>query len=179
MTLKDYIKILKDNLLFIVVICALTTTVAFFSTNFLKSGYIDKRTLFLTITNQDGTKQNIIDTVNTTDTVVAILESPNLINKAPSNISIDAKKQAPQIIDLTVTSSDPKTSSEASAEIVNSFNSKINELVPSYNLRLAQINQEKAPTQRILNNKVLAAAGAVFGFALSIMLIAIARYFKV
>lgn len=179
MQLKDYVKIFKDNLVFIVILCAVTTTVAFFSTNFLKSGYQDKKTLFLVVADQDSLKQNSLDAVNATDTVVAILQSPNSINSATSGIAIDAKKQAPQLIDLTVTSNDPQVSRNAAAEIINSFNSKINEYLPGHSLHLEQISPNQTPTQRILNSKVLAIAGAVLGFILSIVFISIARYFKV
>ncbi len=152
---------------------------AFFSTNFLKSGFADQKTLFLTINDSNQDKNNL-DSSSITDTIVAVLSSPNLINSQNKRgVSIDAKKRAPQIIDLTVTSNEPQLSTQTSAQIVDAFNSNIGQYVPGHNLQLAQISQDNTPTQRILNSKVLALAGAIFGFLLATLLILIARYFKV
>lgn len=180
MTLTGYIKILKANLLFILIICTVSAIAAYFSTNLLKSGFVDQRTFFLTINDTAVQDKNNLDTVGITDTIVAVLASPNLINSQSSrSISIGAKKQAQQIIELTVTSNDPQLSSRTSSQIIDSFNSKINQYVPGHNLQLAQISQDYTPAQRILNSKVLALSGAIFGFLLSALLILIARYLKV
>lgn len=178
MNLTDYIKILKENLLFIFIICAVCTIAAFFSTNFLKSGYVDQATLFLTIKDQESLNQNSLDRSVVTDTAVALLSSPNLLNSQNANVISDAKKQGPQIIDLTVTSNNPQTAKDAKTQIINSFNLKINQYMPGHTLSLEQINQDQVPQARFLNNKILAIAGAVIGLILSIILISTARYLK-
>lgn len=180
MDLKDYIKILTKNAFFIIVLTLIGTTVAFTSTRFLKPGYKNEMVYFLVINGSENSlSSQRLDPTNTTDTVVAVLTSPDFINEtAVDPLSLDAKKLAPQVIKLTLTSSSPQLSKNSQAPVADKFNQKLATLVPDASLKLEPIGVESQSYQNILNSKILAVFGAVVGLLASLITIAVVRYLK-
>ncbi len=180
MDIKEYIKILTKNTLFIIALTIIGAAIAFSSTRFLKSGYQNERFYFLIISqNENLENSQRLDPTNITDTAVSILNSPDFINEMAINtLSIDAKKLAPQVIKLTLTSKDPELSKNSQDPIVDKFNRKLTSFVPASSLKLESVGSPNQSYQNMLNNKVLAVFGAIIGFLASVVIIYVVRYLK-
>lgn len=180
MDLKDYIKILAKNAFFIIILALIGAAVAFSSTGFLKSGYKNETVYFLIISgtgNLDAAKK--IDPTNITDTAVAVLTSPDFLKEASTgSLSIGAKKLAPQVIKLTITSQSPELSKNSQAPVIEKFNQKLAIFVPEASLKLEPLGEEGQSFQQVLNSKILAVFGALVGLLASLVIIAIIRYLK-
>lgn len=180
MDLKDYIKILTKNAFFIIALTLIGAFVAFTSTRFLKSGYKNEMVYFLVINESEnldiGRK---VDPTNITDTAIAVLTSPDFLNEtAISTLTIDAKKLAPQVIKLTLTSNSLQLSETSQTPVVDKFNQKLNILVPDASLKLQPVGIQSQSFQNILNSKILTVFGAVVGLLASVIIIAIVRYLR-
>jgi capsular polysaccharide biosynthesis protein len=180
MDIKEYIKIIRKNAFFIVALTLIGALVAFYSTRFLSSGYKNEMVYFLTVSTQDKSGLNQrLDPTNITDTAVAILTSPDFLNETSiTPLSIDAKKLAPQVIRLTLTSDDPGLSANSQDSVVGKFNQKITTLVPETSLKLQSVGANSQSVHDVLNNKILAVFGAMVGLLASLIIITIVRYLR-
>ncbi len=180
MDLKEYITIIKKNAFFIIVLTLIGASVAFSSTKFLKSGYKTSAVYFLVISSQQNTSTNQkLDPTNITDTAVAVLSSPDFLNEvATNNLSLDAKKLAPQVIRLTLTSKDQQTSEKSLTPVVDKFNQKLASLISESSPKLEPVGVHGQSIHDVLNNKILAAFGATVGLLASLVIIAVVRYLK-
>lgn len=180
MDLKDYVKILTKNAFFIIALTLIGAAVAFSSTGFLKSGYKNEMVYFLVISDSGNslTSQKL-DPTNITDTAVAVLTSPDLLNEtAISSMSLDVKKLAPQVIKLTLTSQSPELSKNSQAPVVEKLNQKLTAFVPEATLKLEPVGEESQSFQQVLNSKILAVFGALIGLLASLVTVAIVRYLR-
>lgn len=180
MQLSNYLKILKKNFVFIVTLTALGAIVAFASTSFIKSGVIFERTLFVKITETSSNINLRVDVQALTDTTVAYLQSTDFLNSTGSDgASVSVRKQAPQVVKLTVTSQSAVTSKEISKAVTSTFNQRVKDLISTAQVELVETGDPNEPAIQVLNSKILAVFGAFLGFTLSLVVMAISQYFKI
>lgn len=186
MELKEYIKLFKKYLAFIILCMLLGAALGTFFTKFLPSGYYLSQTFFLAM--PQGTAQTYDyegfyaqeKARNFTDSAVAILESPDFKSEvALAHQSLAVKKLAPQTIRLTTVTQNPESSKELMQKTTNTFNKKFIDLAGDKNaLSLKQIASSQEPSYQASSRKIYALGGIVIGFAASVAVISLKSYFK-
>lgn len=183
MELKDYIKILKNNLPIIAACSLLGILIAIFMTKSLPNGYLQTQTLFVhtpsSQNQQNGSFYSQEQSRNFTDTAVAILESADFKSLTDVQGSTRVKKLAPQVINLTTVAKDPQLTKDLMEKTISSFNSKLNQVTEGQNqLQLKQISAAVNPSKIIVNTKVYALSGLIVGLAFAILAISLKTYFR-
>lgn len=180
MEIQIYLKILRKNAFFIVAMVLIGAIIAFSSTRFLKSGYKNDMVYFLTVSGSSSPDTNQrLDPTNITDTAVAILTSQDFLNETGiSSLSVDAKKLAPQVVKLTLTSESAQLSQDSQIIVSNKFNQKLTSFIPDASVKLEPVGSPSKSFQKILNSKILAVFGALVGFLASLVIITLSKYLK-
>ncbi len=180
MYLDDCIKIVKKNFIFILTITILGAFTAFMSTSFIKSGYNTQQTMFLSV---EKTNPNVIESIDLhalTDTAIALISSQDFQQSVDAaGATSQAKKLAPQVLVISTTSPSKQITKSAHDQIISLFNSRASELIKNAKVELIPTGKAADPTKKIFNSKILAGFGALIGFAISLTIISISRYFKV
>jgi len=182
MELRQYIAILKKNIVIILALSAAGLVLALFAAKSLPQGYLQSRTFFVASTQiaQDSNSAyyNQEKARNFTDTAIAILESADFKKEAErGNGKIDAKKSAPQVIRISAASSTPEGAQTLLLGTQNAFNAKLSSL-NAQNLRLMEVGEPQEPALSKVNLKVAATAGLILGFAFAVFTVSLKTYFK-
>lgn len=110
---------------------------------------------------------------NFTDTAVAILNSSDFKSQIMQpEETLLARKLAPQVIRLTVTSQEPQETQVSMKKAIETFNRRF-----ASPLSLEEIAPQ-APAQRTFNGPVSALAGLIIGFAFAIFVISAKTYLR-
>lgn len=195
MELKQYLKIIKKNLLFVVLI----TTIAFLAGNFaskkLQNGFRLEESFIIMQINQTALNNFQITSPampysfsgyyeqekarNFTDTAVAIFQNSDFSNDiiAPGN-TISAQKLAPQLFKVTVSSQNISEAKFDLDRLILKFNQKLKTLSPQDYLQIAPLGTPKEPFISKFDPKIISTASVLLGLTLSLVLIAIKSYFK-
>lgn len=183
MELKEYIAIIKKNILIIVIATVMGAAIAFyFSLNF-QTGYKFEQSFFLTSQETSAdTAQNSYYSLEKardfTDSAVAILQSPDFIGSLDTNGSVAVRKLAPQVIKITVTAPDPQLAKSTMAKVVSSFNAAIGKLQPNSNFQINLVGKIPDSQPAGPSPKIVLAFGAVCGFVVSLIAIGLKTYFR-
>ncbi|MDO8487164.1 MAG: hypothetical protein Q7S45_02650 [Candidatus Curtissbacteria bacterium] len=193
MELRQYIAVIKKNILISVVATVLGAVVAFyFSLNF-QAGYKFEQTFFLSSLRETSTlispQETSADTPQNsyyslekardfTDSAVAILQSPDFTGSLDTKGSVAARKLAPQVIKITTIEGDRQSAKSAMGKVASSFNAKIKELQPSSTLQINTIGKVPDPEPAGPSSKIVLAFGAAFGFVVSLIAIGLKTYFR-
>lgn len=186
MELKEYLNILKKNILIVVILVAGGTLIGVIMARAMPYGYQGSQTYILRSfaipAQQDSNFEyyNQERARNFTDTAVAILESPNFKREEVqiSGGNITVKKLAPQIIRVTAFSNRSDYVSPLLSRTIERFNSKLVTFGVD-KMNIEQIGQEDEPQLSKLNTKVTAMAGATAGFAAAILALSLKTYFRI
>lgn len=152
--------------------------VAFISTSFLTSGYTLTQTLFLKAEKLEITQEENIDLQHLSDTVSAIITSPDFQSSLTPNVHLVAKKIAPQVITISTTTPTLETTKQVQVSAIQKFNSNANQWTNNVRMELVPIGSPQEPAKRVLNNKILAIFGALLGTISAFTIISVSRYFK-
>lgn len=138
MELKQYLTIFKKHWLFILVFALSGATVAYLFSAKLPSGYQQDQLFFISSSQTESEGYTFEGYYgqekarNFTDTAIAILESPEfLIETSIPDAKISAHKLTPQLVRITVTSTNPEAAAGLMPEIASNFNQKIRDLTES------------------------------------------------
>lgn len=195
MELKEYLKIIKKNLLLIAIVTLLSLLIGNFASKKLESGFRLEESFILLQANQPGGSNTQIGQQiesadfsgyyaqekarNFTDTAVAIFQNPDFSNHLTSpGAVISAQKLAPQLFKVTITS---KNISEAKFDLdflVLQFNQKLKSLSSQDFLQIAPLGTPKEPFISKFDPKIITTASALLGLTLSLFIIAIKSYFR-
>jgi capsular polysaccharide biosynthesis protein len=182
MEFKIYLKIIKNNFIFISIFAVIGMLLGFYSANFLPSGYRQNQTFFVSETKKDGessllSKQDKASVY--TDSAVGIIESEDFLLSAQIlNSQIEAKKLAPQVIKITVTNQSAEISKQDLSTAISKFNEKTQQLLGDKSIQLVPIGPTPAPTHFALNTKIMASFGALIGIISSAAILALLSYLK-
>jgi capsular polysaccharide biosynthesis protein len=193
MELKEYVEVVKKNILIIFLLTFLGGAVAlYFATNF-KSGYRLEQDFFISSSRETSSlaspQQALTDSPqnsyysqeyarNFTDTAVAILASPDFAGSLNTPGSIAIRKEAPQVIKITTIASDPQLAKSLMEKVTSIFNGKIRELQPSTTFQINAIGKVSEPRQANPPPKIVLAFGAAAGFVTSLAVIGLKTYFR-
>lgn len=189
MELKDFLKIIKDNVITLIILVALGAFFGFYSTKYFASGYHHNQTYFLTDSStQIQPQQNVKSenffsqekAGNFTDSTIAILDSPDFKSEVlNTGDSLIVRKIAPQVIRLTLVSPIADSENPKLNTIVEKFNLKIKDLAGStQSSELKAIGSAQPPSHSSLNRSVLTAAGSLLGILFAFFTIGVKNYFK-
>ncbi|OGD85540.1 hypothetical protein A2164_00850 [Candidatus Curtissbacteria bacterium RBG_13_35_7] len=189
MDLKEFIKIIKNNLIFIALLVLIGAFSAVFSAKLISSGYRHTQTFFLQDPqNQDQSIPNIRSesyfqqekSRNFTDTAIAILESADFKKDVlGEGGSLTVRKMAPQVIRLTYTNPLPDSNNSQLSAVVAHFNTKIQSLTESTpSAQLKSISTPASPVYSSINSQILFVFGALLGGAFALFIISLKNYFK-
>ncbi len=183
MELRQYIDIIKKNILIITLVTLLGAAVAFyFSLNF-QSGYKFEQDFFLL---SQGTLADTLQNsyysaekaINFTDTAVAILQSPDFANDLDIKGSVATRKLAPRVIQITTITPDRQSAKTLMGQVVSSFNAKIGKLEPSSTFQINTIGKVPDSKPAGPSPKIVVVFGAAFGFVVSLVAIGLKTYFR-
>lgn len=183
MEFKEYIELIKQNILIIVIAMVLGAVVAFyFSTNF-QAGYKFEQDFFLSPQETSAdTPQNSYYSLEKardfTDTAVAILQSPDFVGSLGTKGSVAIRKLAPQVIKITATEGDPQSAKTTVGKVASSFNAEIGKLQPSSTFQISTIGKVPDPRPAGPSPKIVLAFGAACGFVVSLVAIGLKTYFR-
>src|SRR3989344_1169873 len=162
MNLSGLINIIKKNILFIIILAVLGSLVAFMSTSFIESGFSAQKTVFVRVKAITNQQNEGIDLQALTDTTVALISSPDFQGDAVGqNASITARKLAPQVITISVTSPNARVSNDALENAISKFNHKAESLITNAGVELVPTGESTQQARKVLNPKILAAFGAL------------------
>lgn len=183
MELKNLVKLLKQDLYFIVGLVLAGALIGLYSTRFLPATYRQSQVFFISGPEAAGSSQDLFykeeNARNFTDTAVAILQSEEFI-KSQAPIALEARKLAPQVIRITVQSASRENLTSSLENVSASFNQKIASLQEATrSSRLVPIAKAQEPSFFALNRATISAFGAVLGLIFSILSIALKYYFKI
>lgn len=189
MELTKFVKIIKNNIVFIIIVALIGALIGFFSADFFSSGYHHSQLFFLmSPPNQTASMQNNLSeryylqekSRNFTDTAVAILDSVDFKNEVLSpGDSLAVRKVAPQLIRLDFISPTPDSNNVQLNKVTREFNSKIQSLIESTPAaQLKPIASVASPVYSSLNSRVLFVFGAVLATAFALFVVGIKNYFK-
>ncbi len=182
MELKIYIKLIQKNLIFIGILTVIGIVLGFYVAGFLPSGYKQNQTLFVSETEKNETPNPLLKqdrALNYTDSAVSIIQSEDFLLSAQiTNSQIEAKKLAPQVIKITLTSQSAEISKQDLSTIILKFNEKTQQLLGDKSIQLIPIGPTPTPNHFALNNKILASFGALIGIISSAAILALVSYLK-
>lgn len=189
MELKKYLQIAKNNALLIVIIALISAFSAYFTAPHIESGYRVQSTFYLANQAQETTQPQSYNfggyflqstAINATDTAVAILESGDFQSQLKNlGTATTVKKIAPQIIEITVISQDPRLSDTQIKSVPEAFNKKMKELnTVGPTLTLSPISNQTNVSYHSLNSKVLALAGFALGIVFAFLILGLKTYLE-
>lgn len=184
MELKQYLKIVKKNLLLVLVLSVAGAVLALLLTKSLESGFSQTQTFYVSSPIEGSPEYAGFYTQekarNFTDTAVAILESLDFKKElvSPGDL-IRTQKVAPQVVRITTISQDQQRAKALMGSTVDSFNTKIQKLSGNQpQIQLKELTTADEP-QKITSNKlVFAAAGFVLGATAAILTVSLKTYFR-
>ena len=183
MEFREYVEIIKKNILIIALTTVLGVAVAFyFSLNFL-SGYKFEQTLLISpqetsVDTPQNSYYSLEKARNFTDTAVAILQSPDFAISLDTQGSVAVRKLAPQVIKITTIAQDRQSAKSLMAKVANSFNAEIAKLQPSSTFQINTIGKVPDPQSAGPSPKIVLAFGAASGFVVSLIAIGLKTYFR-
>lgn len=185
MDLKDYLKILKSNLIFIVFLAILGAVLAYIMTsNFQGGARIQKHYVLLEETVSGSGFENpviIREPVDLTDTAVSIMQTYDFkkeILKNQENLIV--KKEARQVLNLQAQASQKERAGEIIETAVANFNGQaVNLFGQNSKIRLAEIGASYESLRPALDKKITTAFGFLLGVAFAILAVGLKTYFKV
>ncbi|MCR4324692.1 MAG: hypothetical protein NUV69_03310 [Candidatus Curtissbacteria bacterium] len=184
MELKDYLKILRKNATFVLILMLFGAVIAILVTVKIPSGYKYSKTFFI----KPGVEANNTEaffvqekTRNFTDTAQAIIESADFKTEVMnSGESISVKKLAPQVLQITTFSKSKEASTSLMQKIQDSYNTKVAALeVSNQKSTLQPLGTAPEPAFTKANKIVFVTAGLLAGAAMAIFAISLKTYFKV
>lgn len=189
MELKEFLKIIKKNILFIIITALAGGVIGFSSSGFFPSGYSQSQLFFITQpasqvqTNQEYDFEGYYQQEKSrsfTDTAIAILESSDFTSEVlnPQNL-LSVRKIAPQVIRITVSSQTPQSLKGQTEKIASSFNSKIIDLTGSTaSAQLKAVGRANDSIFSGFNNKILFLFGLLLGTTFALFITGLKNYFK-
>ena len=185
MELTAYIKIIKKNILVIILLPVVGSLLAFYLSTKIQKGYGFAQTFYVapeqsTLQPQLTPDQSSYFTQekvrNFTDTAVSILESPDFARDLAASGAISIHKAAPQLIQITASSTDPQNAKTLMEKTVNTFNLKLKSL--SLDFQIKAIGTPAAPQKAVIASKIVVAFGAFAGLAVAILALSLKMYFR-
>lgn len=180
MEAKKYLKIIRENVIFLVILVVVGAALGFYSTKLLPAGYLFSQVYFVS-SSQPTTSDNIREdkAITFTDSAVSILESRDFQQAAEiTESSVDVKKLAHQVISITVTSNKPAKSQSDLFTLVTNFNVSVADWLGSNSVQLKPVGVPNNPSFFALDKKVMTGFGALIGLIASVSVLAVVRYFK-
>ena len=176
MELNQYIKLLKKNTLFILVLSVLGLTLATFMTKSLPSGFGQTQTFYINAPIIQDEENSAFFTQerarNFTDSAVSILESSDFKNEvllSPGQ-AISAKKTAPQIIQISSSAQNSNDAQALMQKSVKTFNSKLVQFSQSQSpMQIQPVGQPQNPAEIVVNTKIFSLFCLLLGFAFSFL----------
>ena len=187
MELKQYLKIFKQYSPLIIAFSLLGAALAFVLTPRLPSGYTASQ-LFYVVSPKLAQNPSYNfegyfiqeEARNFTDSAIAILSSADFTSElAGPNLSINARKAAPQVIRLSVTAETPENSRKLLTKAVSSFNQKMVDLTGDQAVRIKAVGPEMEATFAGFNQKIMMVFGFLIGAIFAILTVSLKTYFKV
>lgn len=184
MEFKQYLKILKANTIIITAFTILGIILAVvFSA---KTNYPYKQTQLIFLqTRQESVDQDYSGYYsqekarNFTDTAVSILNSINFQSESSlGTASVNAKKLAPQLIQLTALSQNNHDQNELITKVVEILNSKMKDVSEQSAIEAKQISTLSPSTHTAPSRKVITVAGLLGGFIFALCIISVKTYFR-
>jgi len=187
--LRVYLKILKKNILFILLFAAFGAVAAFMFTLKLASGVRFEQYFYLVSSNNPGSQAQPAENStyfsqeaarNFTDTAIAILSSPDFISEISlGNGQIAVRKMAPQVIKLTATASQEGTAKSLIEKTTSSFNQKILSLAGDQIVSLKPVGRGAQPVALAPNRSLIVIFGLLSGSVFALLVVGLKIYFKV
>lgn len=184
MELKQYLKIVKKNLLLVLVLSVAGAVLALLLTKSLGSGFFLTQTFYVSSPIEGSPEYAGFYTQekarNFTDTAVAILESLDFKKELVSSGDlITTQKVAPQVVRVTTTSQDRQRAKALMGSTVDSFNTKIQKLSGNQpQIQLKELASSDEPQKITRSKLVFAAAGLVLGATAAILTVSLKTYFR-
>lgn len=182
MEAKDYIKIIKKNLIFIILLTGLGAFLGFYSGKFLPSGYKQSQVFFVSQVTQSQDQSSLLtheQAVSFTDSAQSILQSPDfLLSSQIFQSSVEVKKLANRVLKITVSSQTEERSKKDLGVVVANFNNKVSNFLGNGHLQLTPVGDLPHASYFALDTKILSVVGALLGLISAIAILALANYFK-
>lgn len=186
MELKQYVDIIKKNILIIALLTLLGAAIALYLSSNLQSGYKFAQTFYIS---DQNTQQAPADTAqnsyfiqekvrNFTDTAVAILQSPDFSNGLDTQGSISVRKQAPQVIKITTLAPNQESAKSLMEKVTASLNAKIAQLSPGSAFQIKAVGQPPPPQVAGPSPKITVVFGALAGLTVSLIVTSLKTYFR-
>lgn len=185
MELKEYLEILKKNLLFIIFLAALGAVIAYLLTSNFRGGERAQKHYLLVSEAASGGElsSGLIyrEPLDLTDTAVAILATYDFkkeILKHQENLIV--KKEAPLVLNLQAQAGQRERAYQIIQAAAANFNQKIAGLLGQNNqIRLMEIGSSYESLMPVLDKKITTAFGFLLGATFAIFVIGLKTYFKV
>jgi len=186
MEFKQYLKILKANIILIAIFALIGLAIALFASTKVSYSYKQSQLIYLETIADQNTPAQTFDGYyaqekarNFTDTAVSILNSADFQSGLISQpLSIDTKKLSPQLIRITISIPNPQSQTDMLNQTVQSFNSKIKNITGSSYISAIVLSSPSPVAYSAPGKKVLAVAGLMIGFIFALCTIAAKTYFK-
>lgn len=185
MELREYFKILKKNLAFIIFLAILGSVVAYSMTANFTGGQRAQKHYLLVVKEVSGREFGgplvIHESVDLTDTTVALVQSADFkkeILKGQENLIV--KKEAPRVLNLEAQAETSQRAYEIILQAAANFNSKAAFIFErDSEIRLVEVGSSYEPLGPAFDKKVTSAFGFLAGATFAIFVIGLATYFKV
>lgn len=187
MELKQFLLIFKKTLPIILVFSLFGAFLTYLVSARLPSGFKKDQLFYLTPANSSQKEAYDFEGFyaqekarNFTDSVVAIIESPDFTNELTPSGTLAVRKVAPQIIKITAVGRSPEDATILLSNSLNVFNQKILSLSGLDNaMQLKPIGNPQPTAQASFNKKLLALFGFAAGATFAIFVIGLKSYFKI
>jgi len=188
MELREYIRLLRKNIGAVIVLVLFGALLSLLISAKLPSGYSQSQTFYIVAPKE--TSREFYDyegyfgqqkARDFTDTAVVLLGSDDFRREVNiSDVSLTARKVAPQVIKLTTTAKSASEAKDALEKTSQSFNQKLVSLAgQDQALQIKPVGQVQPGYFTSPNKKILAVFGASLGFVFAVLVISLKTYFKV
>ena len=184
MELKDYWKLLRNNLVFIILLALIGALCAYFLTSSFQGGQkVQKHYLLLEERISGGVFGSpaiFQESIDLTDTAVSILQTYDFKKEILKNgENLIVKKEARQVLNLQSQASQKERAFEIIEAAVANFNGKTANLFPSYEkIKLTEIGASFESLRPAFDKKITTAFGFLLGAAFAIFAVGLKTYFK-
>ena len=190
MELREYLKILKKYLLFIIIWMLLGALLAVIvvkstgrGTSWQQNFLVVVPSEPLSVSGQNFRYEGYFaqeKAANFTDTAVAVLTSVDFTGPfLPAGYSLSSRKVAPQLVRITAVGVSEAETKRLIAEAAGRFNQKMAEWQSPSPPRLVAIAQDPKPASAPPRKVVVSVFGAVVGTTFALTIIALKTYFRV
>lgn len=185
MELEKFLRILKKDLLVLIICAILGVAIALIFLSLQKDGVTVQQTFYITSRISPNTANDIYDGFyreerlrNFTDTAVSLLQTPDLFEGINLGVVVSTRKLSPQLIRITAKAATSQNATAAIQSTASQFNAKMESLEKNSPLVLEPISNSPQIQKTDRNQALMVASGLGAGLILGIFLVSTKFYLK-